>query len=197
MEKHGYTPETLAAKTSLPIELINQLIAPCPEEDCSKLLDVVPGVVGFLANIFSCTREDILGYPKPVETLSLNEWATRENIPVTRARDLFDLGLVEGAIHTDFCILIPKDVSAPENSKQLVTLTKRRPRFGTDGWDGFAERLNERMTAANITNIMMADALEVVPTTVSHWRAGIRTPDENKLKIIAKLCKCFVADLLK
>ena len=123
-------------------------------------------------------------------------WAKREGIPVTRAKDLFELGLLLDAIQTPFCVLVPTKTKVPD-SKRLVALTKRRPQWGIMGWDGFAGRLNEAMARRPVSNSELAKALRVNVGTVLHWKAGRRVPEENKLPRIAKVCECNVETLLK
>ena len=149
-----------------------------------------------LTTIFDCNPEEILEAAETYETMSLNAWAKRENIPVTRAKDLFVLEVLDGAFWTDFCLLVPKNIFAPKNSKQLVTMAKKRPKYGNYNWDRFHINFSKIMDEKGISNISLATQLEVVATTVSHWRTGIRKPSESKLEMIAQICNCDINDLI-
>ena len=52
------------------------------------------------------------------------------------------------------------------------------------------------MRRANVSTSDLAAAINVNYMTVWHWRAGVRTPDEDKLPLIAEICKCSVKDLI-
>ena len=135
-------------------------------------------------------------------------WCTKSDVaaavgsllgyPVTRAKDLFELGLLLDAIPNTFLRLGSyQKPKVPRNSRRLVALTKRRLQWGIMGWDGFAGRLNEAMARRPVSDSELAKALRVNVGTVLHWKAGRRVPEENKLPRIAKVCECNVEDLVE
>jgi DNA-binding Xre family transcriptional regulator len=147
-----------------------------------------------LCRVLDCTEDDLIRFP---DLLPLSRWAAREGIPLKRARDLFDLNLLTGAIITPFSLMIPAHIKAPLNSKQLVLTQKRRPQWGMAGSRNFHLRLNRMMDRARVTDEQLANALGVAVITVKyHWRTGDRTPEEEKLPLIAQVCQCSVQDLL-
>lgn len=198
MKKYDLTKETLSQKTFGRVS-VSRLEKWLTLSD--DMIEDEGGMERFEAEalmvVFGCSEEDIFETPEQVETMSLNEWARREGIPSTRAKDLFELNIIDGAIHTEYGILVKTDVFVPKNSKQLVTMTKKRPKYGSYNWGEFAQRLSKAMEICGVSNTTMAEATGVVPTTVSHWRAGVRTPSENKLPTIAKFCQSSIEYLVQ
>lgn len=146
-----------------------------------------------LTKVLECSKRDIIGIPN---VMPITRWATREGIPVSRARRMFDLDMLDGAVQTKFEIMVPKATTAPSNSKRMVSLANHRPKWGITGLDKFSRRLTRAMRRSGVTNIALAEATKVNPTTVSHWKKGQRTPEEDKLPFIARCCNVEVADLL-
>lgn len=128
--------------------------------------------------------------------LPLRRWAKREAIPPTRAKALFEEKLLTGLIETPYCTLVPAKLTAPEESKRMVSLSRKRPRWGIKGLSTFHFRLDNIMFEKDISNNELAAALNVNVITVSHWRTGERTPEEAKMVTIARICRCKVADLM-
>jgi transcriptional regulator with XRE-family HTH domain len=152
-----------------------------------------PSAMKRLCQVLRCTEASLTGLP---EIIPLPKWARREGIPLRRARDLFELGLLAGAINCADCVMIPASIVAPIESKQLVAMTKRRPLYGLAGWQDFAIRLKAIMRAAGVMDDVLQNATGVHPLTVYHWRTGKRTPEEDKLPMIAEVCKCRVEDFV-
>lgn len=149
--------------------------------------------VAALQRVFGCNYSDIMGFP---EYLLLAAWAKREQISITMAKDLFQLGLLSGVVRTTYSVLVPAALKAPDGTKKLVTITKLRPRWGIAGWLNLGERLAAAMQKAGITDAVMAKELGVNSDTVYQWRKGLRTPEEDKLPIFAEVCKCKLEDII-
>jgi transcriptional regulator with XRE-family HTH domain len=195
MKKHDITKEALAERINRPVEYVEKWLI--LDDSMINHLHMSANDIYGLMDTFSCSEKDIFETPEQIETMSLNEWARREGVPSTRAKDLFELNIIDGAIHTEYGILVKTDVFVPKNSKQLVTMTKKRPKYGSYNWGEFAQRLSQAMEICGVSNTTMAEATGVVPTTVSHWRAGVRTPSENKLPTIAKFCQSSIEYLVQ
>jgi transcriptional regulator with XRE-family HTH domain len=146
-----------------------------------------------LAEALEVTRTDIMQKP---QILSLFMWAQREEIPISRARELFALGLCTGIIENDGGPFVPAFVKAPENSKTLVDVTKRCSLYGEAGRRHFSHNLSNFMRRRRMKDAAMAGALGVNPVTVHHWKKGERTPKEINLSSIAAILECEVDDLM-
>ncbi len=179
------TPVSLATILNVPFEVVRKWLN-AEETPSSEMFRA-------LAKVLECGYYDIVRKPK---VLSLSMWAKRERISVTRAEDLFKLRIISGAITTPFGMIVPWNIKVPKNSKFLVMMAKRRPLWGEAGKENFAQNLKTIMDANKISNYFLAERLDINPTTVSHWRNGLRTPDENSLENIAAILGCTVIDLV-
>ena len=114
--------------------------------------------------------------------LPLSTWAHREGIPVGRARDLFALRLLQGEQHTGFTILVPEALRAPPDSKRLVLMAKRRPRWV----ETFHENFPRLLTEAAVTHSHIANKSKVQSSAVLHWAQRRNYPEAKRLPLIAK-----------
>lgn len=131
-----------------------------------------------------------------VGAMPIRQWAKREDIPLARARALFANKILLGGIDTQYGLVIPMSIEAPEDSKRLVTQSKSRPQWGVRSLPTFRVLFNDIMNVKGISNAEMADHLGVNVLTVTHWRTGERVPEEANMQRIADYCECFVSDLL-
>lgn len=123
--------------------------------------------------------------------LSISEWARREGIPVGRARDLFALRLLRGEQNTGFTILVPKRLRAPYDSKRLVLMAKRRPRWV----ETFHSNFPRLLTAAEVTHSEVADRTKVKTAAVMHWVQQRNYPERHRLPLIAKVLGVSLQEL--
>jgi transcriptional regulator with XRE-family HTH domain len=150
-----------------------------------------------LARALNCTEaelfEDVADDLPPM--LPIAQWAKRENIPVGRAKSLFERGILS----SDDCIigdddgvhLVPVQLRAPPNSKHLVRVAQR------PAWVmAFAVNLDGRMREMSMQNSEMAEATSVGQCAVTHWRSGRGYPLTKRLPLIADKLGCTVDDLL-
>ena len=145
-----------------------------------------------LAALLDCAEFDLLGIPV---LLPITKWAAREGIPTSRARDMVMLNLIQ-AITTEFNVLVPAEVTAPDNSKAIVTRMKLRPKWGID-WRWFPIRLSEFVDARMITRTEFAVRMNVAVPTVIRWCNGERQPDEELIPMIAQTLRCRQRDLFR
>jgi transcriptional regulator with XRE-family HTH domain len=190
MTKHGFDVDSLARHLKVAVAMVCEWMNgnPPSTDDAVAICDYIKHRHGV-----QYTTNDIFGLP---DLLPLRAWARREAIPVTRAKALFELQLLAGAVESSFGLLIPSEIIAPDDSKRLVSLCRRRPEWGILGLDGFHHRLNGILNERGISNTTLADGVDVNLTTVSHWRTGERTPDEANMQKIAKVCGCKIEDLI-
>jgi len=147
-----------------------------------------------LTEALQCTEaelfEDVGDESPPM--LPIAQWAKREDIPVGRARSLFELGLLTGSIGSEGGVqLVPVTLRAPADSKHLVRVA-RRP-----GWvAAFAVNLDGRMREMSMSNAEMAEATGVGQCAVTHWRSGRGYPLTHRLPVIAQKLGCEVDDLI-
>jgi transcriptional regulator with XRE-family HTH domain len=130
-----------------------------------------------------CALDDLLIKSRQPETkmLPLTAWAKREDIPLTRARDLFALRLLSGEQHTPFTILVPEALRAPEDSKKMVLMAKRRP-----GWVPiFQENFPRLMSESAITCSQISVEIGVGSAAVMHWMHKRNYPHRDRLPQIA------------
>lgn len=140
-----------------------------------------------------CTMADLLTKPRrqAVKMLPLTAWAKRENIPLTRARDLFALRLLSGEQHTPFTILVPEALHAPEDSKKMVLMAKRRP-----GWvPTFQDNFRRLMTETATTCSQISAKIGVGPGAVMHWMHNRNYPHRDRLPQIAMALGVTVQEL--
>ena len=145
-----------------------------------------------LVQIFKCPRSEFILVHPADPMLSLPRWAKREAIPYARAVDLFKLGILEGAVITPHQVFIPPDIHAPAQSKRLVLLAKRRPKWV----EAFTSNFGAYMVLYNIENHEVAKSLGVSVGAVAKWRSGVSYPTVSKLPLIAKLLGCSYDDLM-
>lgn len=149
--------------------------------------------LGALCVALQCERRDFLRpVPPPSEPMMLiGEWARRENIPLARARDLFALRLLTGEVRTDYTIRVPVALRAPRDSKSLVTMTKKRPRWVPL----FQENFPRMMKESGLSESRMGRLIGVNPAAVRHWVHGRNYPTRERLPLIAKALRTTVFDL--
>lgn len=123
--------------------------------------------------------------------LTISEWARREGIPVGRARDLFALRLLQGEQNTGFTILVPKRLRAPRDSKRLVLMAKRRPRWVETFHSNFPRLLAE----ASVTHSHVASKTQVKSAAVLHWAQQRNYPERHRLPLIAKVLGVSLQEL--
>jgi len=136
-----------------------------------------------LCAALQCQDDDLLTQhatpPQPM--LPIGEWARREGIPCQRARDLFALRILTGEKRTAFETLVPVEAKAPPESKNLVLVAKRRPRWVPTFHANFP-RLMEQSTVDRTTLGLMVG---VQSNAVYHWLKGRNYPEERRLPEIA------------
>ncbi len=185
MAEKGMASDALAASTDLPLSEIEEMLSsnkPPSKDALSRL-----------AEALACSTQTIT---EASDFLSISMWAKREDIPITRAEALFDLKLLSGLVETPFCRLVPTDVVAPPDSKQLVASIKRWPYGGLQCRDRFIANLKFLMSSKQMDNTTLAGLTGVQTGTISHWRSGIRTPEEANLKQIAAIFEVELSDLM-
>ena len=123
--------------------------------------------------------------------LTISEWARREGIPIGRARDLFALRLLQGEQNTGFTILVPKRLRAPRDSKRLVLMAKRRPRWV----ETFHTNFPRLLTAAAVTHSEVASKTKVKSAAVLHWAQQRNYPERQRLPLIAKVLGVSLQEL--
>jgi len=140
-----------------------------------------------------CTRDDLLTKQKRQSNmLSIQEWARRENIPVQRAKDLFALRILTGEKHTQFTTLVSARKKAPEDSKRLVLLAKRRPRWVPIFQRNFPLLLKK----SGIAYSAISAKTGVQPAAVMHWVHGRNYPSRDRLPLIAEALGVSVQSLV-
>jgi hypothetical protein len=114
--------------------------------------------------------------------LPIAQWALREEIPLSRAKTLFAMGLLNGAVGgvKGKIHLVPANIRAPRDSKRLIT-EARRPAWAAH----FCVNLDTRMTELRMRNQAMATQTNVGQSAVTHWRSGRGYPKEERLPLIA------------
>jgi transcriptional regulator with XRE-family HTH domain len=127
----------------------------------------------------------------PDMMMPLTQWARREGIPVGRAKNLFDRGILDGGLSGDI-YLVPFSAHAPRDSKRLLRSTQR-PAWVT--W--FAINLWSRMEAMAITSAMVAEYFNIRQDSVQYWRKGRSYPKLDRLPEIAEFLNCQVEDLIR
>jgi transcriptional regulator with XRE-family HTH domain len=141
----------------------------------------------------NCTPDQLLTrQPHAPPMLTINEWARRENIPVPRAKDLFALRLLTGETHTARTILVPERVRAPEHSKKLVLMAKRRPRWVPT----FHANFPRLMQQSGLSFALVGEKTGVNSTAVRHWVHGRNYPMRDRLPLIAKVLRVSVQELV-
>lgn len=191
MEEHRFTANDLAESLGLSVDQVNAwtdaIHAPAKREAeaiCEFLLKTT-GMTYAADDLFTCPN-----------TIPLRAWAIREGIPLKRATDMFELGMLEGAINSPFGVIVPAGVVAPRNSKQLVFQAKRRPQWGVEGLELFCVNMNLCMIKKAISNQLMADETGATTGTISHWRTGLKVPNEANMIAIAGVCERSVEDMI-
>lgn len=185
MEARRFHETFLAARLNMTLPEVREFL--------DGVVEPSGAVLSHLADILECTENDILEAP---DVLTVSAWAKKEDIPITRAIDLFELGLLSGAITTDFGLLVPASIKAPPESKQLVSQTKRAI-WGRDAEakNLFVQNLKVLQGVYKLANVSLAENLDVQPATISHWRSGLRTPEATNLAKIGKIFGRTVDDL--
>lgn len=191
MEEHAFDANDLAEFLGVSEAQVNAWTnahqAPTDEE-AGAICDFIRKTSGM-----SYAADDLFTFPK---TIPLRTWAIREYIPLKRATELFELEMLDGAINSPFGIIVPADVVAPRNSKQLVIQAKRRPQWGVDGLEIFCINMNICMAKNGISNQMLADAIGASIGIISHWRTGLKVPNEAHMEAIAKVCGRSVEEMI-
>jgi transcriptional regulator with XRE-family HTH domain len=141
--------------------------------------------VSKIARALGCRPKDLFndsGDAVPA-MLPIAQWAQREQIPLSRAKNLFALGLLKGAVGGDKgkIHLVPANLRAPLDSKRLIT-EKRRPSWAAH----FCVNLHTRMAELRMLNHEMAEHTNVGQSAVTHWRSGRGYPKEERLPLIAQ-----------
>jgi len=141
-----------------------------------------------------CQPDDLLTKARDrTEMLLLSAWAKREKIPTARARDLFDLRILNGETRTKKSILVPPHLKAPEDSKQLVLMAKVRPRWVPN----FQENFPRLLKGANGRSMVaVGAAVGVKPSAVFHWAKRKNYPKEERLPKIAEALGVTMQDLV-
>jgi len=185
MTKNNVDASALASSTALSLSEIEDILSgnKPPSKDALKSL----------SKALECNPQTIM---EASDYLSISMWAKREDIPITRAEALFDLGLLTGLVETPFCRLVPTDIIAPPDSKQLVAASKRWPSGGLHAKEQFIDNLKFLMTQNRMDNNTLADLIGVKTGTISHWRSGNRTPEDSNLTQIAMTFRVSFHDLL-
>lgn len=149
--------------------------------------------LGALCVALQCERSDFLRpVPPPSEPMMLiGDWARRENIPLLRARDLFALRILTGEVRTDYTIRVPVTLRAPADSKTLVTMTKKRPRWVPIFQANFPRLMKE----SALSESEMGRRIGVNPSAVRHWVHLRNYPARERLPLIAKALRVTVHDL--
>jgi transcriptional regulator with XRE-family HTH domain len=57
-------------------------------------------------------------------------------------------------------------------------------------------KLMYKRKEANLTQAMLAEKVGLKPMTIYHYEAGVRKPTAEKLKEIAEVLGCSIADLI-
>lgn len=57
--------------------------------------------------------------------------------------------------------------------------------------------ITERREALGMSQAQLARAVGVIPSSVSQWESGTKTPATDKLPALAKALKCKIDDLFK
>src|SRR5882672_10528386 len=149
--------------------------------------------LGALCEALQCSRDDLLIKQKrQITMMPIEEWARREDIPVQRAKDLFALRILTGERHTQFTILVPVRKHAPEDSKRLVLLAKRRPRWVPV----FQRNFPALMKKSSISYTAISEATGVQPAAVMHWAHGRNYPHRDRLPLIAEALGVSVQNLI-
>jgi transcriptional regulator with XRE-family HTH domain len=132
-----------------------------------------------------------------IEMLSLSAWAKREEIPMARARDLFDLRILNGETRTRTSILVPAHLKAPEDGKQLVLMAKV-PRWVPMFQENFPRLLKNAKSKYKPQPIMVVvgEAAGVKPSAVIHWAKQRNYPKEERLTKIAKVLGVTMRELV-
>jgi transcriptional regulator with XRE-family HTH domain len=130
-----------------------------------------------------CTYADLLtSERRPITMMPIEKWARRENIPVQRAKDLFALRILTGHRQTEFTTLVPIKKKAPEESKRLVLLAKRRPRWVPI----FQRNFPILLKRSGVAYSEIGAAVGVQPSAVMHWVHGRNYPHRDRLPLIAE-----------
>jgi transcriptional regulator with XRE-family HTH domain len=146
-----------------------------------------------LCVILKCHPEDLFqAVTEQPAMLPLTEWAKREHIPLQRARDLFTLRILTGECRTAFGVLVPIDLNAPSDSKTLVLVAKRRPRWVPV----FQQNFPQLFETAQIHRGDLADEVGVCPGAVAHWIKGRNYPRRERIPGIAKALGVSITDLI-
>lgn len=153
-----------------------------------------PGDIEVLCKALQCETKDLLdASPPSPPMIRISEWARREDIPLTRARDLFLYGVLHGAVQTEVGdMIIPESLTAPVDSKMLVRIAKVRPPWVPAFWTNFPILLNrKRQRKRDIAN-----AAGVSSGAMWQWMNLMSYPKEERLPDIASALGCSVADLI-
>ena len=141
-----------------------------------------------------CTDDDLLTqYTEPqIPMLPIGDWARREGIPCQRARDLFALRILGGERRTAFETLVPVEAKAPPDSKNLVLVAKRRPRWVP----AFHANFPRLMDQAPVDRTTLGLMVGVQSNAVYHWLKGRNYPEERRLPEIAQALGVRVDELI-
>lgn len=148
--------------------------------------------LALLMQVFNCPRSAFTKKHSADPMLSLQRWAKREIIPYARAVELVRLGLLKGVVVTPHRVFVPPNVHAPDQSKRLVLLAKRRPQWV----DAFTANFDAFMVLYGIENVEIARPLSVTSGAVAKWRSGASYPTVSKLAPIARMLGCSYDDLM-
>ena len=188
MTLHGMRNTALAKAVGVSRQMVSQwrqgISLPWPDRETA-----IAGALNCHVNeLFAETEQET----PPM--LPIAQWARRENIPVGRAKSLFDLGILTGS--TGGAIgemhLVPVEARAPRNSKHAVRAARRPDWHAT-----FAINFDCRMRLAAISSLAMGVYTGVGHCAVTHWRSGRGFPMTERLPLIAQHLNCTVEDLLR
>jgi transcriptional regulator with XRE-family HTH domain len=151
-----------------------------------------------VAEFLGCSVDDLFT-PQPLQfkpMMTLAAWAEREQIPLGRARNLFNLGILTGDNSGNllgFVHQVPVAAKAPPDSKRLVRkLTQPLP----DWVVGFRVNLDRLMRDRSIFSREIAELAGVTQFSVSRWRTGRGYPLPERLEKIAEALGVSVETLL-
>lgn len=151
--------------------------------------------IELLCKALQCEAQDLFAESPPSPPMiRISEWARREEIPVTRARDLFKYGVLHGAVQTEVGdMIIPESLTAPADSKTLVRIAKVRPPWVPAFWTNFPILLGRKEKARKRD---IASAAGVSSGAMWQWMHLMSYPKEERLPDIASALGCSVDDLI-
>jgi len=192
MTEHGLSNARLSKWVGLSRQIIGQyrLGRTLPSEQTLELL----------SKALQCDKDEFFVAQKRQRggvMIPLAEWARRENIPVSRARNLFQLGLLSGAVRTEVgSMIVPERMHAPAGSKRAVRVAKVRPHWVPNFWTNFRVFLDQCRRDRPDIEHWVAYSAEVSLVAVYCWNNRVNYPKETRLPAIAAALGCTVAELI-